>query len=157
MRAFILFFSAFCLQALPFFAAPMADAPGASQEEGYEEEGYEDGYDDMEDEGYDDVPEDVVAIEEGSEGSLPEVPASRSGFSMEQAQKQSGPVRLVKEEGPAYVEERPWQPPAVSNIPPQTSAPVREHPPVEKELAFGQTDWNQIDLHSLTRDRIDRG
>lgn len=155
MRAFFLFFLAFWLQTQSFFAASMGDEPVASSEEGYEE-----GYNDMEDDGYADLPEDredAAQMEGDIEDTLSEVPAQLSGFSMGQAQKKSGPVRLVKKEGPAYVEERAWQPQAVSSTPPETSAPVREHPPVEKELAFGQTDWNQIDLHSLTRDRIDRG
>ena len=37
--------------------------------------------------------------------------------------------------------------------PPAAQLPPRDYPPRLKELQFGQTDWNQMDLHSIVEGR----
>jgi len=84
----------------------------------------------------------------------------RSGMQISGGQSQS-PERLESGRPVQITPEAP-----MPRVVPQTplNAPYaegellsrREHPPVQKEVEFGQTDWNQIDLHSLTRQRVDR-
>ncbi len=153
--------------------------------EGYEDDGYDDdndGYDDFEEDAAD--PKMPSANNAGSiappsrstlRQELPEdmgyeapeaLEAPRSGFRM--GGGNSGePERLDSGRPPEVMPQAPL--PNHENMqapiqPTDYDAPYkegevlarREHPPVQPEPEFGQTDWNQIDLHSLTRKRVDR-
>lgn len=87
---------------------------------------------------------------------------TRSGFRAGGGAQQV-PERLESGRPPEIAPRAPLPPPP-SYVPPRNVNAYqegevlvrREHPPVYPEMEFGQTDWNQIDLHSLTRKRMDR-
>ena len=118
----------------------------------YKEESYDDGYDE---EGEEPMPETEEITEEMAVGPVDTAYGARKGFRV--TSDRSGEVERLDNDAPP-VEEKPWQAQA-EVLYDGAIEPViqrREHPPIQPELEFGQTDWNQIDLHSLTRKRIDR-
>jgi hypothetical protein len=153
---FILFFSACCIGndvsagQMPVRSFKGRDTLRPSANPSIDEEDYED------DEGFDErMEEDKLPPIKRMSPQFKEVSSRRNGFQQKAGMKV--PERLApRPEDLDEMEddvELPNSSESAAPMPEPAPLPPRDYPPKLPELKLGQTEWNQMDLHSLVEGR----